>query len=84
MPIGYQIYWSPPIIFYQTDVPDFIPDFGNRIKRDEFANDPNGVSNIRKPLLFKRETNVRKPLLFKRDADENELFNKEHYRIKID
>lgn len=42
----------------------------DRLKRDN--DDKDERDNIRKPLIFKRETNVRKPLMFKR-AIENEF-----------
>lgn len=53
---------------------------GGRNKRGDepFSTDGGkSVSNIRKPLLFKRATtNVRKPLLFKRYIDDNNNSNK--------
>ncbi|KAJ6217983.1 hypothetical protein RDWZM_009140 [Blomia tropicalis] len=43
-----------------------------RSKREEPYNveDISIATNVRKPLIFKRETNIRKPLIFKRYTDE--------------
>lgn len=59
---------------YDLDDDDSLEEPIGRNKRDEtenaIRNTRAAMSNVRKPLIFKRETNVRKPLLFKRYADE--------------
>lgn len=58
---------------YELDDDDSLEEAIGRNKRDEtenaIRNTRAAMSNVRKPLIFKRETNVRKPLLFKRYAD---------------
>ncbi|OTF71797.1 hypothetical protein BLA29_001431 [Euroglyphus maynei] len=68
----YDPYWARESVNTESELNDNELDgVGGRNKRgyETFSTDGGGksVSNIRKPLLFKRATtNVRKPLLFKR------------------